>query len=116
MRNIAARSVVVLIKHQGIGDVLRICALAQRDNVDFRLAFIAPEFDVELKEPFDQNYMSALYDLAYEIGRSGAFWLEKPPRSDTLIRLGWLEWASPNCRAGPQVQTCTKGDGDEPRS
>ncbi len=76
---IAARSLVVLIKHQGIGDVFRIYALAQRDNVDFRLAFIPPEFDVELKEPFDQNYMSALYDLGYEIGRSGDFWLEKPP-------------------------------------
>ena len=76
---IAARSLVVLIKHQGIGDVFRIYALAQRDNVDFRLAFIPPEFDVELKEPFDQNYMRALYDLGYEIGRSGDFWLEKPP-------------------------------------
>jgi predicted acylesterase/phospholipase RssA len=76
---IAARSLIVLIKHQGIGDVFRIYALAKRDNVDFRLAFIPPEFDVESKKPFDRNYMSALYDLGYEIGRSGDFWLEEPP-------------------------------------
>jgi hypothetical protein len=35
-------------------------------------------FDVESKEPFDWNFMNALYDFGYPAGRSGALWTRNP--------------------------------------
>ncbi|MEO3429522.1 patatin-like phospholipase family protein [Pelagibius sp. CAU 1746] len=77
--SIGSRAISSLIQNQGVGDLYRIYTLAQRDGVDFNLAFIPPTFDVPLNEPFDQAYMKALYDLGYEIGKSGTVWAKEPP-------------------------------------
>ncbi|MGH6962626.1 MAG: patatin-like phospholipase family protein, partial [Dongiaceae bacterium] len=66
---IAGRAVSSLIQNQGVGDLYRIYATAQRDAVDFNLAFIPPIFNVPLNEPFDQHYMNELFKLGYELGR-----------------------------------------------
>jgi predicted acylesterase/phospholipase RssA len=75
---IAGRAVSSLIQNQGNGDLYRIYALAQRDKVDFNLAYIPPTFDVPLPEPFDQHYMVELYELGYEQAKAGYKW-EKAP-------------------------------------
>ena len=80
---IGGRAVSSLIQNQGIGDLYRIYAAAQRDDVDFNLAYIPPTFNVPLNDPFDQHYMNELFNLGYELGRSGYHWQKTPPG------LGW---------------------------
>ena len=70
---ISGRSIGVLINQQSIGNVQQIFLTARRDKMDFRLSAIPPEFDVESREAFDPDYMRALYDLGYKIGRAGDF-------------------------------------------
>lgn len=77
--SIAGRAISSLIQNQGVGDLYRIYSLTQRDGVDFNLAYIPPTFDVKLQEPFDQNYMNALFQLGYEQGRAGYPWAKVPP-------------------------------------
>lgn len=76
---IAGRAVSSLIQNQGNGDLYRIYALAQRDKVDFNLAYIPSTFDVPLPEPFDQHYMVELFKLGYEQGKAGYKWEKAPP-------------------------------------
>ena len=77
--SIAGRAVSSIIQTQGVGDLYRIYSLAQRDGVDFNLAFIPSTFNVPLPEPFDQHYMIELFKLGYEMGRKGYPWAKVPP-------------------------------------
>ena len=77
--SIAARAVASLIHSQGIGDLYRIYATAERDQVDFNLGFIPASFKVPHKEEFDNAYMRALYDLGYQMMAQGFPWLKAPP-------------------------------------
>lgn len=76
---IAERTISSLIRSQGIGDLYRIYALAERDGLEFNLAFIPKEFDAVPDELFDPAYMRKLYDLAYELGKAGYDWSSSPP-------------------------------------
>jgi len=76
---IAQRTISSLIRTQGIGDLYRIFALAERDGLEFNLAFIPKEFDAIPTEMFDPVYMKKLYEMAYEMGKSGYQWYKAPP-------------------------------------
>jgi predicted acylesterase/phospholipase RssA len=76
---IAGRAVQSLIHTQGIGDLYRIYATAQRDGVDFNLTFIPSTFNFPHKEEFDNEYMRKLYDVGYDFGSKGQPWLKVPP-------------------------------------
>jgi predicted acylesterase/phospholipase RssA len=80
--SIAGRAISSLIQNQGVGDLYRIYATAQRDGVDFNLAFIPPDFDVPLPEPFDKHYMNELFATGYQLGRRGYPWAKAPPGYD----------------------------------
>jgi hypothetical protein len=80
--SIAGASISSLIRTQGIGDTYRIYLGAKRDGLDYHLAFIPADFDVESKEAFDLNYMRQLYSLGYEEGTSGTAWHSAPPGFD----------------------------------
>jgi hypothetical protein len=54
----AGRAVASLIHTQGIGDLYRIYATAQRDGVDFNLGFIPPSFNAPHPEELDNAYMA----------------------------------------------------------
>jgi predicted acylesterase/phospholipase RssA len=77
--SIAGRAISSLIQTQGVGDLYRIYATAQRDGVDFNLAFIPETFDVPLPEPFDRHYMNELFETGYSLGRAGYPWAKAPP-------------------------------------
>jgi hypothetical protein len=77
--SIAGRAVASLIHTQGIGDLYRIYATAERDGVDFNLAFIPASFDAPHKEEFDTEYMRQLYDVGHEMALQGFPWLKSPP-------------------------------------
>ncbi|HYG89454.1 MAG TPA: patatin-like phospholipase family protein [Azospirillum sp.] len=76
---IATRSVSSLIQTQGVGDLYRIFIAAQRDGIDFNLAYIPETFTTELKEPFDTAYMNDLFNLGYALGSKGYQWAKTPP-------------------------------------
>lgn len=82
---IAGRAISSMIQNQGVGDLYRIYATAQRDGVDFNLAYIPPSFDVPLNEPFEQHYMNELFNLGYELGKAGYDWKKTPPGLDWLV-------------------------------
>ena len=77
--SIAQRAVSSLIQNQGVGDLYRIYTTTQRDGVDYNLAFIPSSFSVPLTKPFDQHYMNELYQVGYNLGRSGYAWAKTPP-------------------------------------
>lgn len=84
--NIAGRAISTMIGVSGVNDVQRIYFNAQRDNIDFNLATIEPDFTEEAPEPFDQGYMRKLYEYGERQGRDGYRWAKEPPQMRELAR------------------------------
>ncbi len=82
--SIASRSVSTLIKHQGIGDLYKMYAFSKRNRIEFRLAYIPGDVKDSSKEPFDQVYMTKLFNLGYKQAKQGYKWQRKPPGSGGL--------------------------------
>ncbi len=80
---IAARSMGMLIKQQGLGDLIRIYATARRDGLDFHLASIPQEIQNTSSEPFDPVYMKSLFDLGYQMAIKGYPWANELHGDDT---------------------------------
>lgn len=79
---IAARAIASLTRTQGVGDLYRIYATAERDKIDFNLTYIPPTFNVPHVAEFDTPYMRALYDVGFQAARSGYRWQKYPPGFD----------------------------------
>lgn len=79
LSSIAGRSIDVLIKAQGLGDLYRMYTNALRDGMAFRAIWIPDTFTMEEPSPFDTDYMNALFKFGYEMGRSGVPWQSQPP-------------------------------------
>ena len=77
--SIAGRATSSLIQTQGLGDLYRIYSVSQRDDVDFNLAYIPETFNVPLRYSFDPDYMNALFDVGYNMGKAGYDWAKVPP-------------------------------------
>ncbi len=82
--SIAGTSASSLIGGAGSGDIYRIFAITERDEIDLNVIWIPADFDVEATEPFDPVYMKALYDLGYQHGLAGNRWRPTPP--------GYVHW------------------------
>ncbi len=76
---IAGQSISTLITTQGVGDLYRIYLGAQRDGLDYNLAYIPDSFTREPEEPFDKAYMNELFELGYEMAKNGYPWEKAPP-------------------------------------
>ena len=76
---IVGHAISALIETQGIGDLYRLYLLAQKDGLDFNLAYIGADFTVEHQEDFDQKFMRALFDYGYQLGKKGYPWQKVPP-------------------------------------
>jgi predicted acylesterase/phospholipase RssA len=77
--SVTQRSLSTLIKNQGIGDLYRIYSIAKLNGIEFDLASIPADFDVQTDEPFDQKYMRALFERGYEMGSHGYPWVKNLP-------------------------------------
>jgi len=77
--SIAFRSITSLIQSQGVGDLYRIYSVAQRDKIDFRLAYIPATFETPHVSDFDPVYMKALYETGYQLARNQYQWENQPP-------------------------------------
>ncbi len=76
---IAGRAITSLIQTQGMGDLYRIFLTAQRDGLDFHLAYMPADFNVQPKEDFDPEYMGALFERARKMAAEGYPWSKQPP-------------------------------------
>lgn len=81
---IAGRAVASLLQTQGIGDLYRIFVTAQRDGIDYNLAYIPSSFTVPHVAEFDTAYMRQLYDLGRDLGAKGYAWQKVPPGYEGL--------------------------------
>ena len=77
--SIAGRTVSSLTRTQGIGDVYKLYFLTQRDSMNFNLAYIPSDVENESQETFDPIFMKKLFDLGYQMGKSGYPWEKTPP-------------------------------------
>lgn len=76
---ITERAINALIQSQGIGDLYRIFAITQRDDVDYNLAYIPATFNAPKNELFDPEYMKQLFEVGYELAAKGYRWEKVPP-------------------------------------
>jgi predicted acylesterase/phospholipase RssA len=76
---IAGRAIASLIQTQGVGDLYRIYLTAQRDGLDFNLAFIPASFNLPHKKDFETEYMRALFKVGYDMAARGYPWEKAPP-------------------------------------
>lgn len=76
---IAGRAIASLIQTQGIGDLYRIYLTAQRDGLDFNLAYIPASFTLPHKKDFETEYMRALFQVGYDMAAHGYPWEKTPP-------------------------------------
>lgn len=81
--SIASRSISLVIRAQGVGDLYRIYLSAQRDGIDYNLAYVPRYFGEEPGEEFDPEYMRKLFDLGYYLAESGFPWAKEPPGFST---------------------------------
>jgi hypothetical protein len=81
--SIAGRAIASLTHTQGIGDLYRMYLQAERDGVDYNLAFIPSDFTLVHEEEFDTEYMRQLFDHAYQLSKAGYRWEKHPPGFDT---------------------------------
>ena len=78
---ILGRAITSMIAASGYNDVVQIYAAAERDQVDYNLAFIGRDFTVEYDKPFEQSYMRPLYEYGRERALRGDAWVKSPVAS-----------------------------------
>jgi len=76
---ITQRAVATMVHYLGYNDMLRIYEAANRDHVDYNLAYIETDFGRKKQEAFDPKYMKSLFDYAFAKGRAGYSWHKAPP-------------------------------------
>ena len=79
LSSLAGRSIGTLMKVQGGSDIWRAWMFSKASGSHFHYVSIPDEFQVKLKEPFDQDYMKALFDVGHRQGREGIPWQQEPP-------------------------------------
>jgi hypothetical protein len=76
---IADRSLNGLIGSQVVGDLYRIYVIAERDGIEFNLAYIPNDYEIGSHESFDKEAMKRLFQLGYDWARGGHPWQKLPP-------------------------------------
>ncbi|WPB87541.1 patatin-like phospholipase family protein [Sediminicoccus rosea] len=77
--SIAGRAVETMIASSGFNDVMRIWLNAQRDDVEYHLAYIGSDFDVPYTTPFNPAYMGPLFEYGRVRAARGYDWARQPP-------------------------------------
>ena len=77
--SIVGRAISSLIQTQGVGDLYKIYTTAQRDGIDYNLAYIPKTFYAPHKEDFDSEYMRKLFQTGYDLAVKGYRWDKVPP-------------------------------------
>jgi predicted patatin/cPLA2 family phospholipase len=86
---IVIRSFSTLMKAHSWNDLFRLYATAKEDGVDFNYVSIPTGYESHAREMFDPVEMKRLFDLGYEMAKSGYKWNKAPPG---LRGAGEAEW------------------------
>jgi len=84
--SIATRAIGSLTRTQGVGDLYRIYATAQRDGLDYNLTYIPATFNTPHTEEFDTAYMRSLYAVGEQAAKSGYQWQKYPPGFEAPVQ------------------------------
>ncbi|MBI1650716.1 patatin-like phospholipase family protein [Hyphomicrobium sulfonivorans] len=76
---IAQQAISTMTASSAVNDIYRMYMTTKRDGVDFKLAYIEDDFGLPYKGPFDRDYMNALFEYGYRVGREGYRWHSTPP-------------------------------------
>ena len=78
--SIGEAAVSSLIRGSAIGDVYRLHAIAQRDDIGFHVAAVPAEIPCpDPTEDFDRTFMQCLFDFGGSLFDGGALWSDAPP-------------------------------------
>jgi hypothetical protein len=80
--SVSGRAISTMLTASGKNDVMRTYFLAQRDGIDYNLAYIGSDFTVTETGMFEPAYMRALYAYGFQQGRDGRAWHKLPPQLD----------------------------------
>ena len=86
-RNLAAissRAVDTMIKTAVVGDLYRIFAFTNRDDIAFNYAGIPDDYEPQSTELFDQAEMNRLFQIGYQLGMSDNPWQSTPPGFEAM--------------------------------
>jgi hypothetical protein len=81
VRSIASAAISTLIHASGLNDIHRLHVQAERTGIEFRLAYIGPEFTDRLTSPFDPAYMRSLFAYGQRRMAQGTAWVTDPPNA-----------------------------------
>ena len=57
-----------------------------RAGIDFNLASIPADFSITGDEPFDRNYMVALFERGFQLGNGHYPWIKTPPGLELTVQ------------------------------
>jgi Patatin-like phospholipase len=81
---VMARANSSLIKSQTRSALMATYVYAQKNGIRFRVASIDTQVPYKIIDPFNTNYMRAVYKLGYSEMASGSLWKERPVFTNTL--------------------------------
>jgi hypothetical protein len=81
---VMARASSFLIKAQTRSALLATYAYAKKTGIRFRMASIDVQLPYDLTDPFNTNYMRAVYHLGYAKMASDSLWKDRPSFTDAL--------------------------------
>lgn len=76
---VAKRSVAMLVKTQGIGDLYQMHDVAERVGLDFNAIWMPESFTAREAQPFDRSYMQQVFALGQRMAAGGIPWSKLPP-------------------------------------
>lgn len=76
---ISGRAISSMIASSGQNDLLRLQTNAERDGIDFNLAYIREDFTLPWVRPFDREWMRALFEYGRRAMLEGRAWSRSHP-------------------------------------
>ncbi|MCA3305895.1 MAG: patatin-like phospholipase family protein [Roseomonas sp.] len=76
---IAGRAISSMIAYSGQNDIIRLQTQAERDGVNFNLAYIKEDFTLPWERPFDRAWMKALFENGRQRALEGRAWDHTSP-------------------------------------
>ena len=89
---VMARANSSLIKAQTRSALVATYIYAQRSGIRFRVASIDTQLAYNMTDPFNTNYMRAVFNLGYAKMASGSLWKDRPSFADTLTAAQTAQW------------------------
>ncbi|WP_254701492.1 patatin-like phospholipase family protein [Neorhizobium galegae] len=89
---VVARANSSLIKAQTRSALVATYVYAQKNGIRFRVASIDTQVAYSMTDPFNTNYMRAVYSLGYAEMENGSLWKDRPSFADTLTALQTTQW------------------------